>query len=168
MNFIYLPSGPETIHLKPVNPELQHNHLVETADNTTYLWPTQFNSEAISPKSYYALKNELNITSITIYDIVKGLIKQTEIKDHLNQSGINFLRGQTPFKSFPTFPDVTHIYNTENKNGIVTHTVGPDRFKLTTKTETPISKSIGIVSPVWHYIGVKVKGVGVKPSLAQL
>ena len=55
---------------------------------------------------------------------------------------------------------MTHIYKHAEKPDIIVHTIGPDRFNISPKSKEIISESIGIVSPVWHYIGVLVRGIG--------
>ena len=78
--------------------------------------------------------------------------------DHINQAGTNFLIGNTPEVGLPTFPDMSNIYNEikDLKKNIV-YTVGPKRFLNSVVLEGKIiSHSVGLVSPVWHYVGVKV------------
>jgi len=160
MEYIYLPMGPAKLGIKTPNKTDDKDHYSSTEENKTYIWPKFFDSDHISPKSLHELKLKHSIENIIIIDRVKNIQSDIQIKDHINKSGLNFLKSKTPYKSFPTFPDVTHIYNHAEKFDIIVQTLGPDRFNTTTKSEEIISETIGIVAPVWHYIGVAVRGVG--------
>jgi hypothetical protein len=82
--------------------------------------------------------------------------------DHINKSGFNFLFNKTPYKTFPTFPDMSRIYNPlNNLEQVVVQTLGIKSFSKKTKTEGVFSEMIGLVSPVWHYVNVQVFGKGV-------
>ena len=50
--------------------------------------------------------------------------------------------------------------NTDLKK-ITVHTVGPKRFKNKPVSNQIISESIGLLSPIWHYVGVLVSGKSV-------
>ena len=70
---------------------------------------------------------------------------------------MNFLIGNTPFKNLPTFPDITSIYNKiKGYDQVVVHTVGPRRFKTFSEKNTLVSEIVGLVAPVWYYIGTKI------------
>ena len=79
------------------------------------------------------------------------------IVDHVNRSGTNFLIGETPVKNFPVFPDMSKIYNIiPGYKQVVVHTLGPSRFLKQYKQKQITSESVGLISPIWHYIGVNV------------
>ena len=160
MKFIYLPLRSNTIRLNTQQPKEQEKHMVDVLDNKTYIWPLIFDNTHVSQITLYNLKEKYSIDSIIIIDRLKNVKKETNIKDHINASGQNFLREKTPYKSFPTFPDVTHIYHTAEPDAAIVHTVGPERFSKNTNKNQIISESIGIISPVWDYVGVNVYGVG--------
>ena len=55
------------------------------------------------------------------------------------------------------FPDMSNIYSPiKGFRKIKVHTLGPSRFFKGIKGVEVISEFTGLVSPVWHYIGVKV------------
>ena len=57
---------------------------------------------------------------------------------------------------------MSKIYNTiANLEKVVVHTLGTENFSKKNETNIVISEMIGLVSPVWHYVGVKVFGKGV-------
>jgi hypothetical protein len=81
----------------------------------------------------------------------------------VNRSGKNYLIGMTPHDKYPQFPDMTHIYKTHpHKSTKTVHTVGPKRYKEAVLNSKIIwSEAVGLVAPVFHYLGYNVKGVGV-------
>ena len=132
-------------------------HQIMEKDNALYVCPKEFSENNINPSNFNKLKTELDIDSIIILDRVKNIDGERCIMDHVNRSGYNFLTGKTPHKNRPTFPDISHIYNPiPNMDGIRVHTIGPIRFSKTSSKGILHSESVGIVSPVWHYVGVKV------------
>lgn len=138
------------------------DHHIFKDNGFLYLWPEEFSSETISPKSLCHLKDKYFISEITIFDRIKGVYNNVSIKDHINRSGLNFLSGKTPFKKFPMFPDVSKIYQPiKGLNSITVHTVGPKRFRETSIKKVVISESVALVAPIWYYIGVSVKAKGI-------
>ena len=76
---------------------------------------------------------------------------------YLVNSGYNFLIGKTPAQDLPRFPDMTNIYNEiPGLKSTSVHTVGPERFKLKLDTTNVVSESVGLIAPVWHYVGINV------------
>jgi hypothetical protein len=54
---------------------------------------------------------------------------------------------------------MSKIYNPiPDLEKIIVHTVGRKNFLKRTEKGVFISEMIGLVSPVWHYVGVKVFG----------
>ena len=132
------------------------HHIIEK-DKARYVCPKEFSKNDINPSNFYKLKTELGLDSILILDRVKNIDDERCIMDHVNRSGYNFLTGKTPYKNFPTFPDISHIYNAiPNMDGIKVHTIGPIRFSKINSKEILYSESVGVISPIWHYVGVKV------------
>ena len=114
-------------------------------------------SKHINPRSIYNLKKKFNIKEITIYDRVKNKKREACIINHVNRTGINFLIGNTPFKTFPRFPDMTKIYNKiKGLDQVVVHTVGPSRFEKPLEKNILISESVGLIAPIWYYVGTKI------------
>ena len=137
-------------------------HFISENNGFLYLWPEEFSSETISPKSFCRLKDKYFISNVTIFDRIKGVNKNMWIKDHINRSGFNFLSGKTPFKNFPMFPDVSKIYQPiKGLNGVIVHTVGPKRFRESGDNKAIISESVALVAPIWYYIGVRVSAKGI-------
>ena len=133
------------------------NHCLYFKENKTYIIPKQPSVNYINPKSIYDLKKEYNIKKITILDRIKDINKEVCIINHVNRSGFNFLVGNTPFKEFPRFPDMSNLYNKiKGLETVVVHTVGIERFLTFKDRDVFVSEFIGLVSPVWHYVGVKV------------
>ncbi|MBT4990608.1 MAG: hypothetical protein HOL27_00390 [Candidatus Marinimicrobia bacterium] len=160
MGFIYLPTGPQKKHANFSNTKETQKHLIYQKNSNTYLYPKRFDQSHINPKTLQALKNLYSIDSILIEDQIKNASEPICITDHVNKSGINFLRGETPYKNYPTFPDQSQIYHAlENLKQENTYTVGPDKFE-TVNSKKIISKTVGIISPVWHYVGVQVFAIG--------
>ena len=138
-----------------------HNIIANSSE--TLFSPKEISEKFISPETMYELIKKFNIKKIVLLDRIKGNKKHIEIKDHINKSGINLLIGKTPFGEGPVFPDMSRIYSYENDKILQTvSTIGPERFKKTKsiKRET-YSEAIGIIAPLWHYFGVKIKGVGI-------
>jgi len=134
------------------------NHTVVEDQNNKWIWPDAADKRSINPQTFDELKTLFNITEIIILDRWTG--KETcSVKDHVNRSGFIMLRGKTPYKTNPQFPDVSRIYSTVEGHGpVVVHTVGPENY-LETDSNKVVSEMCGIVSPVWHYIGVKVNAL---------
>ena len=152
-NFFYLLQKPKIFNLSIKNKD----HVLYFNDNQVFIRPRKPISSYVNPRSLYKLKQKFKIKQITIFDRLKNTNKEVCISNHVNRSGKNFLIGNTPFKSFPRFPDITKIYN--NISGleqVVVHTVGPSRFRSFSEKNIIISESVGLVAPVWHYVGTKI------------
>ena len=138
------------------------NHSIFISEKKVLLVPNQIDSKCINPESFHKLKTIFKIKKILIEDRVRGCDSDCCIIDHVNRSGFNFLFNETPYKTFPTFPDMSKIYNTiTNLEKVVVHTLGTENFSKKNETDIVFSEMIGLVSPVWHYVGVKVFGKGV-------
>ena len=71
----------------------------------------------------------------------------------------NFFIGSKRIQELPMFPDMSNIYRPiEGLKKINVHTVGPERFKKEPLANQTTSEYIGLVSPLWHYVGVCVFG----------
>ena len=95
-----------------------------------------------------------------MYDRTLGIKEKSLIIDHVNRSGVFFLKGNTPFKQRPMFPDMSHIYEKDlSLSSIVVQTLGYDRFKkVKSKEKVFFSEAAAIIATVWHYVGVGVRG----------
>ena len=154
-NYIYSLYPPITYDDK----KEMHGHLIFFKGKKTYIIPSQFTKKIITPSTFYYLKKEFKIDSITIIDKIIGSKKEVCIINHINKSGYNFLHNSTPFKDYPTFPDISFIYNIiEKLDPVVVHTVGPKRFEKNSTKGVLLSEMIGLIAPVWSYVEVLVYG----------
>ena len=137
--------------------ETAFNHnIFQTADGR-HVVPATFSDESLNPKSFFGLKEMYDLDSILIIDRLKNTGTDVCIMEHINRSGTNFLIGRTPHKELPTFPDMGHIYEPiPNLKQVLVHTVGPERFLSDTGIDEIISEAIGLIAPLWHYVGVAV------------
>ena len=133
------------------------SHTLYTKDKCIYIVPNKFDDGTINPENFLKLKEEMKIKSILIIDKTIPGDKKLCITNHVNRSGYNFLIGKTPTGKLPRFPDMSKIYNKNpGVESAVVHTVGPERFRLRPKSNSVISESVGLIAPVWYYVGVKV------------
>ena len=134
-----------------------YNHSVYFSNEKIQIVPDDFSSTSLNPKNFLQLKTKLNLVSIMILDRIKPLKEEACIVDHVNRSGFNFLKSKTPIDGLPTFPDMSNIYNEiSHLNKVVAHTVGPKLFESIEHSSFIVSESVGLISPVWHYVRVKV------------
>ena len=153
INYIYTIHSPETYD-KTTDTK---NHILYYTDENIYMVPRAFDSACVNPRTFYDLKKQLNIECITILDKTIPSVKGCYITDHVNRAGFNFLIAKTPINELSVFPSMSNIYNEiDGLRPIVVHTVGPDRFVSVEDTKIIISESIGLISPLWHYVKTKV------------
>ena len=135
----------------------KHRHTIFKKETYTHIVPEKLNQTCLNPRSVSSLKEELSIKKILILDRIINLKHQACIVDHVNRSGTNFLIGNTPYKKHTQFPDMSNIYTPiKGLDKIVVHTVGIERFFNFKGSNYYISEAVGLIAPVWHYIGVKV------------
>jgi hypothetical protein len=137
--------------------ETAFNHnIFQTVDGRKII-PITFSDESLNPKSFFGLKEMYDLDSILIIDRLKNKDTDVCIIDHVNRSGTNFLIAKTPHKELPTFPDMGHIYKPiPNLKQVLVHTVGPERFLSDTGIDEIVSEAIGLIAPLWYYVGVAV------------
>jgi hypothetical protein len=160
---VYLCAGPEAWGLSDYSKTTDiSGHKITSYKGQSLVWPDQFDENSINPGKVAVLKTELKADSILIADRMKGLSRPVFVRDHVNRSGLSFLRGNTPFGERPMFPDVSRIYQIPGSApSAVTHTLGPARFADSPQTEKEIwSEAVGIVAPVLFYAGFLVYAVG--------
>ena len=154
-NFLYSYSLHKPKHYKGAF-ELA-NHTVFWRDKIKTIVPNSTSKNHINPKAIDVLKKELKIKQILIFDKIKNSKEVLSIKGHVNRSGLNYLIGRTPYKNLPTFPDMSNIYSrTKTLKEVVVHTVGPKRYSGFNEKDIYISEFVGLISPLWHYLGVDV------------
>ena len=133
------------------------NHKLFTKQKKLFLVPNEFDDTTINPKNFLKLKEKMKIKKALLIDETIPKNKRLCITNHVNRSGFNFLIGKTPIANLPRFPDMSKIYNEiSGLESTIVHTVGPERFHLRPKSNNVISESVGLIAPVWHYVGVKV------------
>ena len=141
-------------------------HGIKEDKNEVFIKPTKYNESSLSPFNFLNLKKTYNIKEIYMYDRVIGAHGEVLIIDHINRSGLFFLRGKTPHGKLTMFPDMSGVYkkNSKLKKSTV-QTLGPKRFKAA-KTEKGIvfSEGCAITASLWHYVGVRVKCFGFSQS----
>ena len=142
---------------KAITKKRLFGHVVYTKEKYTTIVPKDFKKENINPKNFKRLKQQIKFKSILILDRTKPSFEKTCVIDHVNRSGFNFLIGTDKISGYPMFPDMSDIYHPiENFKKITVHTLGPSRFAQNIEDCDVISEFAGLVSPVWHYVGVKV------------
>ena len=132
-------------------------HVVYDKEKTTTIVPEKFKKENINPKNFLKLKQQIKLKNILILDRTKPSFKSTCVLDHVNRSGFNFLIDVDKIKGYPMFPDMSNIYYPiKGSKKITVHTLGPSRFAQNMKGHNIVSEIVGLISPIWHYVGVKV------------
>ena len=135
----------------------KHKHTIFEKETHTHIVPEKLNQLCLNPRSVSNLTKDLSIKKIVILDRVINLEQQACIVGHVNRSGTNFLIGNTPYKKHPQFPDMSKIYTPiKGLDKIVVHTVGLERFFKFKDCKYYISEAVGLIAPVWHYIGIEV------------
>ena len=158
----YFNAPPKEFGIKTHFKEKTFGHYIKRGPKRTDINPTCFNKKNISLKNLDQLKKKLNIERIYMFDRISGLNKNILIADHINRSGISFLRGETPYKKKPMFPDLSKIYMCDEKQGTVVQTLGPKKFKNPPNEPGVVfSESAAIFATLWHYIGVEVVCFGI-------
>ena len=133
------------------------NHKLYTKEKESFLVPNKFDEGVVNPETFLKLKEEMKVISILVIDRTIPGDKKLCITNHVNRSGFNFLIGKTPVANLPRFPDMSKIYNKiSGLESAVVHTIGPERFRLRQESNNMVSESVGLIAPVWHYVGVKV------------
>ena len=166
MKNYYFNTNPRRFGINKVFDREIFGHLMVFGEGSVFITPKQFTKEHISPEHILRLKEKYKIENIIMFDRVVGIKKNILITDHINRSGISFIRGKTPHKKFPMFPDMSDIYMQGSKKKRQTvQTLGPKSF-ITPPNEFGVvfSEASAITATVWHYVGVGVRCYGVVDS----
>ena len=135
------------------------DHYICENEKTRIIVPIKFHKNSINPVNFLQLKIKYKIKKIVILDRTKPNFKKASIVGHVNRSGFNFFIGSKRIQELPMFPDMSNIYRPiEGLKEINVQTVGPERFKKKPLANQTTSEYIGLVSPLWHYVGVCVFG----------
>ena len=139
------------------------NHNIGIKNDDVFIVPNQFNETSISPTKFLGLKNKYQIKTVNMYDRTFGIKEESIIIDHVNRSGVFFLKGNTPLGQRPMFPDMSHIYKKDlSLKSVVVQTLGYNRFKTDkVKEKMFFSEAAAIIATVWHYVGVSVRGFAI-------
>ena len=167
MRILYFTAPPKAFGIKKDFKEKIFGHHISRGSKTIFVNPIEFSKKNISLKNLDQLKKNLNIGQIYIFDRIFGLNENILISDHINRSGLSFLRGETPYNKKPMFPDLSKVYTENKKNqGLVVQPLGPKRFKNPpAEPGVVFSESAAILATLWHYIGVEVLCFGIgKPN----
>ena len=158
----YFNAPPKEFGVKIHFKEKTFGHHIKRGSRRTVVNPICFNKKSISLKNLDQLKKTLNIGRVYMFDRISGLNKNILITDHINRSGVSFLRGETPYNKRPMFPDLSKIYICDKKPRVVVQTLGPKRFKKPpNELGVVFSESAAILATLWHYIGVEVVCFGI-------
>ena len=135
------------------------DHFIYNNQKATIIAPIKFNKNSINPGNFLQLKIKYKIKKILILDRTRPSFKKASIVGHVNRSGFNFFIGSKRLQGLPMFPDMSNIYKPiKGLEKINVHTIGPERFKKGLLVNQITSEYIGLVSPLWHYVGVSVFG----------
>ena len=142
-------------------------HKIIEQDNCFILCPEKNTKEIINPENYHCLKNKFNLTTLIVIDRIYREEGIVNVSDHINRTGESFLRGKTPFKNFPTFPDISNIYSKEKGKTLMS--LGENNTLIFNTQENVILSSwIAAISPVWDYINVQITGIGVGEEISSI
>ena len=158
----YLCAKPKGQHLDVGIYEKRAGHVFCMLNKSLVVWPSKLSPEYCNPKNIHAIKSLVKKTGVVIIDRIKSEFPKVNIGGHVNRSGENYLIGTTPHDNQPRFPDMTNIYlNNPKQETKTVHTIGPKRFKKAETNRKIIwSEAVGLVAPVFHYIGFNTKGIG--------
>ena len=144
------------------NKDSTNGHEFGKLDEKTIIWPKNVDTTTINPKNFIELKKQFKLDGLLMIDKLTGIDGIASIINHVNRSGQNFLRGNTPEGKYPQFPDMSKIYNKiKGLETAVVHTIGSKRIQTLLDEENTVwSESIGLIAPVAHYVGIKVFAIG--------
>jgi hypothetical protein len=162
----YLCAGPSAWGLDVGIFKKLAGHVFGIMNDKLIVWPKKLSSRNCNPKNIHTLKASVKDRDVVIIDRIKSETSKVNIGGHVNRSGESYLIGMTPHYKYSQFPDMTHIYKTHpHKTSKTVHTVGPKRYKKAELNSKIIwSEGIGLVSPVFHYFGYNIKGLGVNSA----
>ncbi|HIB72990.1 MAG TPA: hypothetical protein EYO50_03635 [Candidatus Marinimicrobia bacterium] len=158
----YLCAGPRAWGLEVGVSKKLASHVFGIMNDNLIIWPKKLSPDNCNPKNIHTIKTLVQNRNIVIMDRIKSEKTKVNICGHVNRSGENYLIGMTPYDKYPQFPDMTYMYKTyPHKAAKIVHTVGPKRFKEAALNSKIIwSEAVGLVAPVFHYIGYNIKGIG--------
>jgi hypothetical protein len=164
-HMIYLPAGPNPWGLIPQKIKRLGSHSIGEINNWVVIYPEELDQKYVNPESVALLHAQFDSDDILLIDRLKGATEKVTVVDHVNRSGFTFLRGETPFRDKPMFPDISRIYSSFGAlKQVVVHTIGAERFNSPPSEDNVIwSETAGQISPLFNYIGFKVFAIGHLP-----
>ncbi len=158
---LYFTRNPSEWGFNTNNIEIIEKHNVGMFNGVRIIYPEVLDESHINPKTITQLKNRLKIESVIFVDATKNTEGLIAIKDHVNRSGLNFLRGVTPFENRPRFPDLSHIYmDVDGLQKATVHTIGRTGLENEKDENIAWSEAAGFSTPVLYYCGLSVRGIG--------
>ena len=131
------------------------------------IWPATNSNSTISPQEFLELISYFNFKKIILIDTIFNTDLIIKAVDHINRTGLNYLIGNTPYKSLPTFPDVSNTYR--EKNGKVFISVGNrNKTKIKNNNKNILSKWVAPIAVVWSYLGINIEAYGVNSQIKSL
>lgn len=124
------------------------------------LSPVDLSLQALDPGNFLKMGERWGVRRLWLVDRIRGRSPLVHIVDHRNFSGVNPLRGRTPLKNRPRFPDVSRLYSREEiglPRKVVT-TVGTARFG--TANIPNGSELAALVALCAGYVGMDVVAIG--------
>ena len=115
MKIHYFNSNPKTLGFNHDFYKTLFGHTINEKNNDVLIKPIKFNKVSLSPSNILGLKKTYNIKEIHMYDRIRGIEQDVLITDHINRSGLFFLRGKTPHEGFQMFPDMSNVYEKKCK-----------------------------------------------------
>ena len=160
---VYLCVNPNIWNLEAGHSNVIQGHFEGIINGKKVIWPKRICIECCNPKNVERLKSNIHDNKVLIIDRTKNNTETISIDGHVNRSGDSYLIGNTPYNELSQFPDVTHLYKElEQNQKRVVHTLGPERFEKPINDTTVIwSEAVGLVAPLFYYVGIDVFAAGV-------
>ena len=80
-----------------------YNHKGIKKENSIYLFPEENSPKTINPENFFNIKKEVQLTDLVVIDRIYSKADLINVDDHINRTGLSYLRGKTPYKNLPSF-----------------------------------------------------------------
>ena len=167
---LYICSHPEKWELTVAPEENLAGHFLAQVKGKYIVWPEKIDARIVNPKNVDILFNNLPRDGLLLLDRVHGVAGFISVVGHVNRSGTNLLIANTPYDGRPQFPDMSHVYDPiQGYPQVVVHTLGPERFEAPPRENGVVwSEAVGLVAPIFHYLGFQLSALGGDPSRLSL
>ena len=167
---LYVCSTPKKWGVRASVDQKLAGHFIAQINDEYIVWPENMSFETINPKGIETLLKVLPHGGLLLLDRVCGVEGFVSIVGHVNRSGNNMLIGNTPYDDRPQFPDMSDIYDPiPDYPHVAVHTLGPERFQAPPQEHNIVwSEAVGLVAPVFHYLGYQLSALGGNPTQASL